>query len=217
MSRMSDLPVMLRMEGRTAVVVGGGQVAVRRVGALCRAGAKVIVIAPTVEPAIAESDATVLQRAYRPGDLAGTSLVVICTADAAVNQQVADDAKAAGILINRADLPEAGDILIPAHEHVGPLTVAVSTSGISAASAAAIRDELLAGLDRRWIELLQAIEPFRAEAQQRIANTQHRLAALKAMSNADARRLLESGGTEALVRYCRDIMNRYAQDAHDAR
>jgi siroheme synthase-like protein len=214
---MSDLPAMLRVEGRPVVVVGGGKVAVRRVQALCRAGAVVTVIAPAIEPAIERTPAALERRTYQSGDLNGAWLVVICTADAAVNQRVADDAKAAGILINRADLPEAGDVLIPAHEHVGPLTVAVSTSGISAASAAAIRDGLLASLDPRWIELLAAIEPFRAEAQQRITNDQQRLEALKAMSNAEARRLLETGGADAVSRHCRDIMNRYAGRATDAR
>lgn len=212
MSLMSDLPAMLRVEDRRAVVVGGGKVAVRRVKALCRAGAVVTVIAPAIEPAIEQTRAAIERRAYRAGDLNGAALVVICTADAAVNQQVADDARAAHILINRADRPEAGDVLIPAHEHVGPLTVAVSTSGISAASAAAIRDELLASLDPRWVELLTAIEPFRTEAQQRIADDQQRLEALKAMSNADARRLLEAEGADAIVRHCRDIMNRYVQE-----
>ncbi len=197
---------MLRLSGRKVVVVGGGAVAVRRVAALRQAGAEVFVIAPDVEPAIRRSGAEIVEREYQTGDVTGAALVVIATADATVNQRIADDARGTGAMVNRADLPEDGEVLIPAHDHVGPITLAVSTSGISAAAAAAIRDELLASLDRRWIELLETIAPYRAEARRRIADPQRRLEALKRMTNADARRLLDERGAVALAEHCDDII-----------
>ena len=54
-------PLMLSMAGRRAVVVGGGQVALRRAPGLLEAGANVVVIAPAVLPELADLPVTVLQ------------------------------------------------------------------------------------------------------------------------------------------------------------
>ncbi len=197
---------MLRVAGRRVLVIGGGTVAVRRVKALVRAGAAVTVVAPQVESIIAECDVQVERRAYQSTDVTDAALVVIASNDAAANEQAATDARRVGALVNRADLPEEGDVLIPAHDHVGPITVAVSTSGVSAASAAVIRDELLASLDQGWVELLTTIAPFRTEAQRCINDPGKRLAALKQMSHADARSIMEAEGAEALAAYCRRII-----------
>jgi len=76
-------PLSLRLEGRRAVVVGGGPVALRRVAGLREAGAEVVVVAPALTPALADMAdrglITAHRRGYQPGDLDGAWLVLACT------------------------------------------------------------------------------------------------------------------------------------------
>jgi len=201
---MSDWPVMLKLRGRRVVVVGGGPVAARRVRTLLDAEAEVHVIAPDGCPAMEELAEQIdwQRRVYKPGDLARAVVVVIATDDAAVNEQVQRDAHDAGLLVNRADDPDAGDFIVPAHAHRGPLTVAVHTGGISAKAGATIRDAMLEALDADWITLLQTVAPFREQAQRDIADPAARQAALKALVDDPAMTLLKLDGVEALRHYC---------------
>jgi siroheme synthase-like protein len=199
---MADLPIMLRLEGRRAVIVGGGAVARRRAASLVEAGASVTVIAPRVDPAIEKLPLHVERRVYRAGDLDGVMLVVVATDDPAVNAAVAGEAAAKRVLVNRTDRPESGDVQVPAHRRVGPITVAVHSGGASARAAARIRDELFAGLDGDWAVLLETIEPYRRRARVEIADASRRQAALLKLADEQAMAALKSGGVEALRQHC---------------
>lgn len=198
---------MLKVRGRRAVVVGGGGVARRRAGALAAAGAKVVVIAPELDSVIEQLGVEAHRRGYQTGDLAGAAVVVVATCDAAVNEQVSRDAAEAGVMVNRADEPEGGDFIVPAHAHVGPITIAVSTRGISAKAAAVIRDQLIAAMDKDWVKLLETAEPFRAEAQAKIADAAARTAALHRLTDDRAMQVLKQQGTAALAEHCRGVVD----------
>src|SRR3954454_17136585 len=87
----------LRLDGRRAVVIGGGRVAQRRVPALLAAGAEVVLVSPEVTPALedlaAREELTWERRAYRAGDCDGAWLVEACTDDGKVNVAVAAEAE----------------------------------------------------------------------------------------------------------------------------
>jgi precorrin-2 dehydrogenase/sirohydrochlorin ferrochelatase len=205
MEAMGELPVMLNLRSRRAVVVGGSSVAVRRVASLVRAGADVTVIAPAMDEALEKLPVVLEHRAYAAGDLDGAFLVVIATDSAAVNDQVARDARAAGVLVNRADDPDAGDFIVPAHTSVGPITVAVSTGRISARAAAVIRDQLVAALDPDWPALLTEVEPFRRLIQEREPDARKRQPLLMRLTNDQAMAAYKTGGRPALLDHCRKI------------
>jgi precorrin-2 dehydrogenase / sirohydrochlorin ferrochelatase len=99
---MPDLPVMLNVRGKLAVVVGGGVAARRRIASLIECGARTRVIAPHVDQAIETAGGEVHRRAYREGDLEGACLVVIATDDPQVNDAVQREAIRRGALVNRA-------------------------------------------------------------------------------------------------------------------
>jgi len=173
---------MLNLTGRRALVVGGGGVAVRRARSFLEAGAAVTVVAPELDPALEALQLIRLPRRFNSGDLDGAFLVVAATDDPAVNERVATLAQEAGILVNRADRPSAGDFTVPAHARHGPITLAVHSGGISAGAAATIRRELSAHLDPHWPEFLEACAPWRGRIQRAFAadalTRRRRLAAL---------------------------------------
>ena len=136
-------PVNLIVEGRPCLVVGGGEIAARKVAGLVACGARVHVVAPRVGEAVRrQPGVTWEERPYRSGDLEGRRLVVAATDDPAVNGAVYEDAEAAGVWVNGADDPEHCSFTLPSVIRRGSLLVTVSTGGRSPALARWLRERL---------------------------------------------------------------------------
>lgn len=139
----SYYPVFLRLEGRRCVVVGGGVVAQGKVAGLLECGASVAVVSPDLTPALAqlarEGRIAWEARPYRRGDLAGAFLAIAATDEPGVNQEVAREAEERGVLLNVVDVPSLCTFIAPAVVRRGPVTVAISTGGLSPALARRLR------------------------------------------------------------------------------
>jgi uroporphyrin-III C-methyltransferase/precorrin-2 dehydrogenase/sirohydrochlorin ferrochelatase len=142
-------PVGLRLLGRRVVVVGGGQVAHRRVAGLLEARADVTVVSPHVTPAlealVAPGSVTWLPRRYEVGDLADAWYAVAATDDPAVNAAVAEEAERERIFCARADDRAASSVWTPAVGRQGDLVVGVHGGG-DPQRAVGVRDAVVAGL-----------------------------------------------------------------------
>lgn len=143
---MKYYPAFLRVAERACLVVGGGEVGTQKFAALANAGGIVTVISPVhskdLEAAAAHRRVTLQRRAYQRGDVHGFFVVVAATNDALVQDQIAEDARAASILINVVDRPELCDFIVPSILEQGDLLIAVSTSGQSPTMARRIREDL---------------------------------------------------------------------------
>jgi uroporphyrin-III C-methyltransferase len=142
-------PVGLRLLDRRVVVVGGGQVAHRRVAGLLEARAQVTVVSPEVTPAlealVAPGSLTWIPRRYERGDLDGAWYAVAATDDPSVNAAVAEEAERARIFCARADDRAASSVWTPAVGRHGELVVGVHGGG-DPQRAIGVRDAVLAGL-----------------------------------------------------------------------
>ena len=105
-------PLFVSLEGRSAVVIGGGTVGLRRAGVLARFGAEVTVVSPA-QPGPADGFRYV-PRPYAPGDLDGAFLAVAATDRPDVNAAVSREARQSGVLFNRSDCPADCDFFFPA-------------------------------------------------------------------------------------------------------
>jgi len=143
---VASYPVNLVVTGRPVLVVGGGRIAAGKVRGLLEAGAQVTVVAPEIAGEIAEELAalgvTVLRRRYRAGEVGDYRLAVTATGDRDVDQQVFDEAEAAGVWVNSADDPARCSFTLPSRLRRGDLLVTVSTGGRSPALAAWLRERL---------------------------------------------------------------------------
>lgn len=151
-SSESDLPqtdcaVNLRLAGRLCVVVGGGEVGVRKVERLLQTGARVRLIEPAPGAKIESDRLELVRRPYVKTDLIGAFLVVAATDKPELNADIAADARKLGALVSLVDDPAASDFTLPAVRQLGDLRLAVSTNGRSPALAALLAEELVAGLD----------------------------------------------------------------------
>ena len=144
------LPLGLRLRDRRVVVVGGGAVALRRVGALMAAGASVTVISPAALAALEDlaerGRISWTARPYRPGDLRHAWLAMACTAEAEVNAAVLAEADDARIFCLRADDASRASAWMPATGRSGRATVSVHGDR-DPQTAAALRDVALAAVE----------------------------------------------------------------------
>ncbi len=157
---MADYPIHLQLKGHLCVVVGGGAVGLRKINGLLAAGARVRLIAPAQAAALPQG-VELVGRPYRRGDLAGARLAFAATDDPRVNEAVAEEAHAAGILVNVADDPQQGDFALPAVLRRGALTLAAATGGASPALAVLLRDRLAGQYGGEWEAVLEVFAALR--------------------------------------------------------
>ena len=198
-------PVVLDMAGRSALVVGGGPVAARKVAALARSGAAVTVVAPAVcdaiealaasGEAIGPGTVSLDRRTYRPGEAATFRLVVTATGVPAVDGAVAADAEAAGVWVNSADDAEHCTFLLPSVHLDGRVSIAVSTGGASPAMATWLRRRIGAavGTDLGTLAVLLEEARLRLRAEGRATDSVD----WQAVLDGELRDLVRNGEVDA--------------------
>jgi precorrin-2 dehydrogenase/sirohydrochlorin ferrochelatase len=202
---------MLDLSGRLIVIIGGGQVAARKAAGLLAASAtRIKVVAPEITDTMPDGVERVLEK-YAPSHLTGAHLVFAATNLPAVNAAVVRDAHELGLLVNRSENADEdpGDFSTPALFREQDLIVTISAAG-HPTLAAAIRDDLKAHIDRRWIKMLEAMQSLRPKAQSEIANEQTRRAVLRDMATSDALQILQADGVDALWAW---LLNRHLKNA----
>ena len=162
--------ISLNIYQKKCVVVGGGEVALRKVAALLERGATVQAIAPTLCSGLsllADSKAiSVLRRNYKRGDLKDAYIAIAATTETETNKKVAMEARHWGILVNVVDDPEQSDFIVPACLHRGDLTIAISTAGKSPALARKIRTRLEKDFGEEYASLVTLIGEVRSEVKE---------------------------------------------------
>jgi len=160
-------PVFWDITGKKCVVIGGGEVAARKVARLLDCGAKVHVVSPLLVPELAD-----LKKRGRIGHIAGeyadehlsgAALVIGATDDDEINASISRDAKARGIPVNIVDDPQKCDFILPSLVERGDLTIACGTGGNSPALARRLREELEAAYGEEYAALLDILGQLRSK------------------------------------------------------
>lgn len=175
---MDFLPVFLRVRGQPCLVVGGGEVALRKVQSLMRAGAKVTVVSPSlVEGLLAlavEGRISHLEKPFEVADLCGAVLVVSATNHAEVNQEVYEAAQLRNLPVNVVDCPELCSFIFPAIIDRSPLVIAVSSGGASPVLARTVRARLEVLFPKAYGQLAAFAEARRSITKSRIDDASKR-------------------------------------------
>lgn len=160
-------PVFLDIKDKLCVVVGGGQVALRKVKNLLECGAKVRVISPEIcleiENLSRNSSLDLIRRMYRAGDLDGATVAFSATGDPETNHQISQDARKQSIPVNVVDDAAISDFIVPSYFSRGDIIVAVSTSGKSPALARKIRTELEKCIGDEFNDLVVIVNEVRTK------------------------------------------------------
>ncbi|PJI45998.1 MAG: uroporphyrinogen-III C-methyltransferase [Pseudomonas sp.] len=175
---MDFLPLFHILRGRRALLVGGGDVALRKARLLNDAGAVLRVVAPEVHSElrelIEEGAGELLLRPYAPGDLQDCVLVIAATDDEPLNAQVSRDANERGVPVNVVDAPALCSVIFPAIVDRSPLVVAVSSGGDAPVLARLLRAKLETWIPATYGQLAGLASRFRERVKQRLPDLQQR-------------------------------------------
>ncbi len=195
---MKSYPIMLILEGWQTVVVGSGEVALRKVRSLSDAGAEVTVVTEEAPDPSQFADARVIQAHYAPEFLVGAKLVFACTSDPVVNAQIAADARKIGALVNCVDQPEDCDFFVPAIARSGAVVVAVGTGGASPALAGQLKNRIAKALPERIGDFAAALLHMRDKVKATVSDITRRSEILKTLASESSYEAFLAGGDEAL-------------------
>ena len=139
-------PVFLDLNGRSCVIIGGGEVAERKIKGLRECHARVTVISPEVTPGIEEmagrDELEWIPREYVEGDLRGAFLAIAATDRQEVNKAIAGEAETESVILNVVDNAPLCTFIAPSVLKRGEVTIAISTGGASPALARKLRESL---------------------------------------------------------------------------
>jgi len=171
---MDYLPIFFQLTGQPCLVVGGGEVAARKIATLRQAGGKITVASPRLVESLRElrdqGQIRWLEKTFDAADVEGFKLVIAATADRAVNASVFHSAQARDLPVNVVDCPELCSFIFPAIIDRSPIVAAISTGGASPVLARLLRAKLEALIPPGYGGLARLAERFRLQAKQAIAD-----------------------------------------------
>ena len=164
---MEYLPLFHNLQGRPVLVVGGGEIALRKSRLLHEAGACLQVVAPEIEAdlraLVAASGGTCTARGYLADDLNGVQLVIAATDDEALNARVSADAQARHLPVNAVDAPDLCTVIFPAIVDRSPLIIAVSSGSHAPVLARLTRARIETLFPHTYGKLAQLAKRFRSQ------------------------------------------------------
>jgi precorrin-2 dehydrogenase/sirohydrochlorin ferrochelatase len=195
-------PIYLDVKDKKCVIVGGGEVAYRKVCSLKEAGAEVVVVSPETCPEIAvKKGIALIKKDYDESILDGALLVIAATDNEAVNKKVALDARKRNIIVNVVDHPELCSFIVPSTINRGDLCISISTGGASPAVTKSIREELEVVFGPEYEEYLNLLTKMRSIAMLDIKDSAKRRKVLQRLAEKDILDIVKNKGvTEAETR-----------------
>lgn len=166
---MDFFPIFLNLKGKSCLVVGGGEVAVRKAAILLQSGAKVTVVSPELCDELKKLEIEHIQERFTESNLEGMTLAVAATDDMAVNKAVSIAAKARNIPVNVVDNPDLCSFVMPSILDRSPLVVAFSTGGASPVLARLLRARFESMIPEGYGRLAAFASRFRDKVKARIA------------------------------------------------
>ena len=164
---MRYLPVHIDMKDQTLLVVGGEGAAEAKLRTLIKTEAHIRLVASEVSEEITRwvelGHVEWLKREFKPSDLKGARLVYAATEDDDYNANIADQAKAQGLLVNAADQKEACDFITPALVDRSPVAISIGTEGTSPGLARAVKADLESRLPAGLGKLALKINKLRGD------------------------------------------------------
>ncbi|MCM2331294.1 uroporphyrin-III C-methyltransferase / precorrin-2 dehydrogenase / sirohydrochlorin ferrochelatase [Geopseudomonas sagittaria] len=175
---MDFLPLFHNLRGRQVLVVGGGEIALRKARLLAGAGARLRVVAPLIEDAlralVEQGAGELCERGYQERDLDGCVLVIAATDDEPLNARVSREAGARSLPVNVVDAPALCSVIFPAIVDRSPLMVAVSSGGDAPVLTRLMRARLETLIPAAYGRLAGLAQKFRGVVKQRFIDVQQR-------------------------------------------
>ncbi len=208
---MDYLPIFFKVEGRQVLLVGGGQIALRKAKFLLRARAKIKLVATEICSELLEllsgNDHKIFSRAYEIADLDSVSLIVAATDDLELNQRIAEHAGSKNIPVNVVDQPDLCSFIFPSIVDRSPLVIAVSSGGNSPVLARLLRSRLETIIPSAYGSLASFLGGFRESVKEKIHSFTARMRFWESVINGPAAELLLAGKKEQAGSLVQSMLN----------
>jgi uroporphyrin-III C-methyltransferase/precorrin-2 dehydrogenase/sirohydrochlorin ferrochelatase len=203
-------PVFFDLAGQKVLIVGGGEVALRKISLLERTGALITVVAPGIAPELmalaAAGKLKLAIREFRPEDLDGARLVIVATSHRAVNRWIANLSESRNIPVNVVDDRDASRFIVPAIIDRDPVLVAISTGGTSPVLARRLRERLEALIPAKIGELALWLKALRRVARRQLRGTDERRRFFEAVVDGPAGRRFVDGDQPGAQRLAQQLL-----------
>ncbi|MGC8748663.1 MAG: precorrin-2 dehydrogenase/sirohydrochlorin ferrochelatase family protein [Candidatus Kapaibacteriota bacterium] len=164
---MGYFPVFVDLSKFKPLVIGGGEVATRKVKNLLEFGANPKIIAPELtqelEEIIVKHNLEFHRRKYQKGDLEGFNLIFVATDDPALDEIVQQEANERNAIVNFADKPEICNFIMPSYIKRGDLVIAISTQGKAPFLSRCLRESLEKKFPENFKEFVEIAAYFRTK------------------------------------------------------
>jgi precorrin-2 dehydrogenase/sirohydrochlorin ferrochelatase len=198
---MVRYPIFLNLEGRRVVVIGAGAVGARKAQSLAEAGARVVVVAPQVDPIFDDlagmANVEIIQTRYSKEYLVGAVLAIAATDDVMLNRQIYADCQKLDVLCNVVDVPELCDFYVPAVVQRGSLQIAIGTDGNCPAYSGHVRRKLEEQFTEAHGRFVQELEQLRKRILHIVPDTNRRKTLLGNLVNDESLDYFVRHGSEA--------------------
>ena len=175
---MDFLPIFIDVKNQTCLVIGGGEIATRKIKLLLQAGANVLVVSPELDVQLIEyvtqGKITHYAEYFQPGHLDGVVLAIAATDDHALNLRASELARQQHIPINVVDNPDLCSFIIPSIVDRSPIVIAVSSSGQSPVLARLLRTHLETIIPHAYSRLAMIAGKFRQQVKQHFTQPKKR-------------------------------------------
>lgn len=169
---MDYLPIFTKITNKHCLLVGGGDVAARKLSLLLAAGARVTLVAPSISESI-KNDASqdslkLLETSYHAALLDDMDLVVAATDNRELNEAVSRDAGERHIFVNVVDNPDLCTFIMPSIIDRSPVTIAIGTGGNAPVLARLLRGKIEALIPHRYGALAQLAAKYRDKVKDKL-------------------------------------------------
>lgn len=202
---MDYLPLFMDIKHRTCLLVGGGEVALRKGALLHRCGARLVVVAPEVGEdlrSLAEDcGGEIHQRVFEDSDLEGVALVIAATSDVAVNQHISELAQSTSLPVNVVDQPDLCTFIVPAIVDRSPVVLAISTGGSSPVLTRQLKEKLEIMIPGAYGRLAAMLGSFRDKVKASIGDFEVRTRFWEKLLSGPLSEMVFSGKDEEAEAY----------------
>ncbi len=209
---MKYYPINLNIKDKRCLIIGGGQVAERKVEKLLSAGAKVVVVSSRLTSKLGKLSRKGrienITRNYRKGDLKGAVLAFGATNDPKVNRRILQEARKEGVLLNSVDDPKNCDFTVPSMVSRGDLLISISTGGKSPALSQKIRKELEESFGKEYETLLNLLSTVRERLMEMGSNSEQNKAKFKKLINSNLLEFIKDRKIEQINKLLQDILGK---------
>ncbi|MCH1782833.1 siroheme synthase CysG [Psychrobacter glaciei] len=169
---MNTFPLFFKLEDRKVLIVGGGDVALRKADLLSRAGACITVLAPTImaeiQALLSDSKHQLIYENYHKTYMTGARVIIAATDDETLNHQIHADATDINIPVNVVDTPPLCDFIFPAIVDRNPIVIGISSNGKAPVLARLLRARLETLIPQGYGKLAKLAGDFRTEVKSKI-------------------------------------------------